>query len=404
MKSATVLLSSAGVLLCSLDAALNVAFPTIAKWFGISALGITILVVLYHIPIATLTLAGGVLGDRLGHRRVFMVGIWLSLLSFPLCALAPTFRVLLGARILQGIGAGLVFGTAPALITLTVPPGEAAPALGFLNMAAGVGMAVSPLISGVLVDFYDWPAAFLFRIPLALVLALWCLPWLPGWEERRESRAAAWTLPPLPSRVILCDVLAFLANAAFFGIYILGPFYLIQVLGYSAALAGVVFMLLPLSTALAGPLSGTLARRVRPAGLIAAGLAVEVAGLYLLGSLRAGSSLPAAAAAFAAAGFGIGAFQVPNMALVMGSLPAEHQGFAGGMISAMRTAGIISGATLAPWLFETRRAVYADAAVATGDPAAFMEAFGETLAASAALAALAFVLSLALYRRRHRPS
>lgn len=163
-------------------------------------------------------------------------------------------------------------------------------------------------------------------------------------------------------------------------------------------------MLLPLSTALAGPVSGALARRVRASGLIAAGLAVQVAGLFLLGSLEAGSSLPAAAAAFAAAGFGIGAFQVPNMALVMGALPEQHQGFAGGMISAMRTLGIISGAALAPWLFETRRAAYAGAAAATSDPAAFMGAFGETLTASAALAALAFVLSLALSRRRHRPS
>lgn len=404
MKSATVLLSAAGALLCSLDAALNVAFPAIARWFGISPLGITALVVLYHIPLASLTIGGGVLGDRLGHRRVFTLGVWLSLLSFPLCALAPTFGVLLGARILQGTGAGLVFGTAPALITLTVPAGAAAPGLGFLNMAAGVGLAVGPLVAGVLVDLYGWPAAFLFRIPLALALALWCLPWLGSRGERDPFRALAWTLPPVPATVVLCDLLAFLANAALFGIYILGPFYLVQVLGYSATLAGFVFMLLPLSTALAGPVSGALARRVRASGLIAAGLAVQVAGLFLLGSLEAGSSLPAAAAAFAAAGFGIGAFQVPNMALVMGALPEQHQGFAGGMISAMRTLGIISGAALAPWLFETRRAAYAGAAATTSDPAAFMGAFGETLTASAALAALAFVLSLALSRRRHRPS
>lgn len=399
MKSATVLLSTAGTLLCSLDAALNVAFPAIARWFGISPLGITALVVLYHIPLASLTI-GGVLGDRLGHRRVFTLGVWLSLLSFPLCALAPTFGVLLGARILQGTGAGLVFGTAPALITLTVPAGAAAPGLGFLNMAAGVGLAVGPLVAGVLVDLYGWPAAFLFRIPLALALALWCLPWLGSRGERHPFRALAWTLPPVPATVVLCDLLAFLANAALFGIYILGPFYLVQVLGYSATLAGFVFMLLPLSTALAGPVSGALARRVRASGLIAVGLAVQVAGLFLLGSLEAASSLPAAAAAFAAASFGIGAFQVPNMALVMGALPEQHQGFAGGMISAMRTLGIISGAALAPWLFETRRAAYAGAAAATSDPAAFMGAFGETLTASAALAALAFVLSLALSRRQ----
>ncbi len=401
MKSATVLLSGAGALLCSLDAALNVAFPAIAQSFGISPLGITVLVILYHIPLASLTLGGGVLGDRLGHRRVFAVGLWLSFLSFPLCALAPTFGVLLGARILQGTGAGLVFGTAPALITLTVPPTEAAPGLGFLNMAAASGLAVGPLVAGALVELYGWPAAFLFRIPLAVVLALWSLAWLRGRGDGRRLGAPTWTLPPVPATVVLGDVLAFLANTAFFGIYILGPFYLVQVLGYSATLAGFVFMLLPLSTAIAGLVSGGLARCLHPATLIAAGLAVEVLGLAFLGSLGAGSSLSATAAAFAATGFGIGAFQVPNMALIMGALPERHQGLAGGMISTMRTLGIISGATLAPWLFETRRAAHAGAPAATaGDPSAFMRAFGETLTVSAVLAALAFVLSLALSRRR----
>lgn len=404
MKSPTVLLSSAGAFLCSLDAALNVAFPAISRWFGVSPLGITALVVLYHIPLASLTIGGGILGDRLGHRRVFTLGVWLSLLAFPLCALAPTFGVLLGARILQGTAAGLVFGTAPALITLSLSGREAAPGLGFLNMAAGVGLAVGPLIAGVLVDLYGWPAAFLFRTPLALALALWCLPWFRSPEERQHSRTVTPTLPPVPATALLCNLLAFLANAALFGIYILGPFYLIQVLRYSATLAGVVFMLLPFSTALAGPVSGALARRVPASALIAAGLALEGAGLFLLGSLEAGSSLPAVAAAFAAAGFGIGAFQVPNMALVMGALPAEHQGFAGGMISAMRTLGIISGATLAPWLFETRRAAHAVASTTTKDSEAFMGAFGETLVASTAMAALTLFLSLTLFRRRHRPS
>ena len=386
----------------SLDSALNVAFPAISTWFRIDASRIGLLIILYHIPLAVLTIGGGMLGDRFGHRRVFAFGLWVSALAFPLCGLAPTYSFLLYARMLQGIGAGLVFGTSPALITLSVPPRYASLGLGFLNFAAGVGLAGAPPLAGVLIDFFGWPSVFLFRIPIALMLGLCTLAWLRGHARMAELQVGVYGFSPVPAPAMICNMLAFLANAAFFVIYILGPYYLVQVLGYSATFAGLVFMLVPLSTALAGPISGSLAHRIDPKSLVAAGLAIEVVGLFLLGSLTETSSLIATAIAFAAAGFGVGTFQVPNVAMVMDALPNRNQGFAGGMISAMRTLGIISGAIFAPWLFETRRAAYSQAAhgtLQTPGPKPFVWAFNDSVAASTAVAALALVLSLTLYFR-----
>ena len=65
-----------------------------------------------------LALLGGVLGDRFGHRRVFACGVWTCAIAFPLCGFAPDYGWLLAARVVQGAGTGMVYGTAPALVTL----------------------------------------------------------------------------------------------------------------------------------------------------------------------------------------------------------------------------------------------------------------------------------------------
>src|SRR5215470_828132 len=109
-------LASFGVFVCSLDSALNVAFPAISEAFGVPPEPVALLIVFYQVPIGILTVLGGLLGDRFGHRHVFAAGVWTSALAFPLCGLAPDFTAFLAARAVQGVGAGLVFGTAPALV------------------------------------------------------------------------------------------------------------------------------------------------------------------------------------------------------------------------------------------------------------------------------------------------
>ena len=187
---AALLLASLGAFLCSLDSALNVAFPAISAAFGVTPGQIALLIVFYHVPIGVLTVIGGLLGDRFGHRRVFACGVWTSALAFPLCGLAPDFTFLLAARAVQGVGTGLVYGTAPALVTLALAPARRAPGLGVLNVAAGAGLAVAPLIAGVLVDAFGWRSVFLFRVPLALVAGVVSLLPLPAPRREEIGRAS----------------------------------------------------------------------------------------------------------------------------------------------------------------------------------------------------------------------
>jgi MFS family permease len=389
--ASAVWLASLGAFVCYLDSALNVAFPAISTAFGVGPDRIALLIVFYHVPIGVLTVLGGLLGDRFGHQRVFACGVWTSALSFPLCGLAPDYAWLLAARAVQGVGAGLVYGTAPALVTLALARDRRAPGLGVLNVAAGAGLAIAPPIAGVLVDAFDWRAVFFFRVPFAVAAGLLALRPLP--TMRRDPWIPS-GVPTVSLRLALYGVLAVLANVAFFSVYVFAPYYLVDVSRYPATLAGAIFMMVPLSTSLAGLAGGWLTRRYRAASLVVAGLAFEAVGLSAIAALDVGSGVLAIVTAFALTGWGLGLFQVPNMALVMRALPDYSQGLAGGMISAMRTVGIVTAATLAPWFFATRQASYAPGG---GAPARlFLAAFSDTFLASAIIAVAGVVLALVL--------
>jgi len=392
--AAAVWLASLGAFVCSLDSALNVAFPAISAAFGVAPGRVALLIVFYHVPIGILTVLGGLLGDRFGHRRVFAAGVWTSALAFPLCGLAPDFGSFLAARAVQGVGAGLVFGTAPALVTLALTRDRRAPGLGVLNVAAGAGLAMAPLLAGVLVDAWGWRAVFLFRVPFALAAGLLALRRLPAMHPE------AWPpsdVPTFSSRLALYDALAVLANAAFFSIYVFAPYYLVDVARYSATVAGAIFMLVPLSTSLGGLAGGWLTRRFPAAGLVVAGLVFEAVGLSAMATLDVVSGALAIMTAFTLTGWGLGLFQIPNMALVMAALPDRSQGLAGGMISAMRTVGIVTTAMLAPWFFAARQASHAPGGGAPGH--VFAAAFADTFLVSAIIAGVGVALALVLLTR-----
>jgi len=132
----------------------------------------------------------------------------------------------------------------------------------------------------------------------------------------------------------------------------------------------------------AAPLAGRFADRVGGRSLVGAGLILEAAGLFLLSRADAVTPTPALAIALLAAGFGLGIFQVPNMATVMAAFGAGHQGAAGGLAFLARTLGIVAGVLALGELFALRRAsVGVDIA------------FGESLVAAAATVGAAGMLA-----------
>src|SRR5712691_11492161 len=112
----------------SLDSMVNIAFPAMAASFGLPPAAMRWVIVCY----ALLSFAGGALGDRIGHRSVFAFGLAGSAVAYAVATAAPTFGWLLTGRVLQGIAGGLVYGTAPAIVTAGADRAGRARRLGFL--------------------------------------------------------------------------------------------------------------------------------------------------------------------------------------------------------------------------------------------------------------------------------
>jgi MFS family permease len=380
-------IAAAGAALVSLDSMVNIAFPAMTAAFAVPPDRMRWVIICYVFTYALTALGGGALADRVGHARVFQVGVALSAVAFALGGLAPTFAAFLGARVVQGFAGGLVYGTAPALITRAAAPGAQGRQLGVLNGAIGFSYGVGPVVAGVLVEAVGWRSIFHLRVPLALVALALALR-LPATRASRAARIVG-VRDLVRGVVVRPGVLAFVGNAGIFSVWLLAPFYLVSVRGLDAGWGGILFMLTPLGTAVAAPLAGRLGDRFGAWPLVVCGLAVEAAGLALLGGAGSDTPLPALGAVLLTAGLGLGVFQVPNMAAAMAAFGPALQGAAGGFIFFARTLGTVFGVATLGQIFAVRH----QAVGAT--------AFNECFVAAALAVAGAAVLA-AIWARRRR--
>jgi len=164
---ATVLGSS----MAALDATVvNVALPTIGKDLHASLAELQWTVTAYTLALAALILLGGSLGDRLGRRRIFLIGvIWFALAS-ALCGFAPTIYVLIAARVLQGVGGALLTPGSLAIIQASFAPDDRPRAVGAWSGLAGVASAIGPVLGGWLVQTAGWQWVFFLNLPLAVAV------------------------------------------------------------------------------------------------------------------------------------------------------------------------------------------------------------------------------------------
>jgi MFS family permease len=381
---------AAGAGVISLDSIINVAFPAMAAAFAEPPERVRWVIVCYVFTYALTAFWGGALADRVGHARVFRAGLALTAVALALGARAPTFDLLLAARVLQGVAGGLVYGTAPGLVTSTAPPQQRGAALGFLNAGIGIGFTIGPLVAGLLVAHLGWRSTFYVRVPIAAAVFAWALLALPAAGGAGTRLVAAGDL--LRRAVLGPGALAFVANGSIFSVWLLAPFYLVLVRGLDATTAGLLFTLTPLGTAVAAPVAGVVADRLGARGPMVAGLGLQALGLLLLSRGGAATGTPLIALALFAAGFGLGVFQVPNMALIMGAFGGAQQGVAGGFAFLARTLGVVSGVLVLAGVFAVRR-----------ETVGLQPAFGEAFRAAAIAVALAGVATLRLRRYTPRP-
>lgn len=378
-----VLLAALGALLVSLDSAINIALPAMAGAFGVGPAAIRWVIICYVLTYALTAFVAGLLADRLGPAPVFTAGLWLSGLAFVGYAVARSYDTVLLLRVAQGLGGGLVYGTAPALVTLFLPRERHGRGLGTMSLGLGIGLGVGPILGGLLLEGFGWTATFLFRAPLFLAVAALAQARLgrigaPAPPSRRIAPEALLRLP-----VLRAALLAFLSNYAQFAVWLLVPFFLVGVLELRPSLGGLVFTLTPLGAALAAPLGGIATDRIGPRWPLACGLLLELAGLLAIGKMTGATPLLLVGIGMGLVGLGVGLFQVPNLAQMMAAFPPPQQGVAGGLAFLGRTLGSAVGVQVTAMLFEARLA-----------QEGFLPAFHAAFLAASVVCALAVVVAL----------
>ena len=431
-----------GTSVVPLDSMVNVAFPAIAGAFGLEVPAIQWLVICYVLTYGSLMLAVGRIGDIFGHARVFRVGLAWSAAAFLLCALAPGYGALLGARVLQGIGAALVIGCGPALAANLFDEGVRARALAAYATAFAASSAVGPLLGGVLVQAFGWEAVYWIRAPIALA-ALLLSRRLPVAAPTRESfdmlgallltaslatlllavnRAPALVSVALGALAFACaagflwqsrrsprpiiDLALFrrpgfaamnlanvLVNFAAFAVMLVGPFYLAHVAGLPAMLLGLVLAMSHGGAMFGAALAGFVVGRLGARRVVMAGAALTATGLLGVSAWGAATPLPLLMAVLAVQGGGTGLFTLAYTDAVTATMRREDRGVAGSLTMLTRTLGVVAAASLLTLLFGASEASLAAAGAAPQE--AFLGAFMRVYL----LAGLLPVLALLLVRR-----
>jgi EmrB/QacA subfamily drug resistance transporter len=407
-----------GSALAGIDATVvNVALPAVGEDLDAGFTGLQWVVTGYGLALAALILLGGVLGDRFGRRRVFVVGVvWFALASL-LCGVAPSIEVLVAARVLQGVGGALLTPGSLALLQSTFDGEDRARAIGAWSGLGGVATAAGPFLGGWLVDVASWRWVFLLNLPLAALVVWIAVRHVPesrdpaaegridaagsalgvavlaattyaliGAGEQGASPAVllaggaglvalvAFVLverrvahPVLPFAAFrdpqfsAANAVTFLAYGGLGGILFLLVVQLQVVSGASALVAGTALLPVTLLMLLLSSRSGALAARIGPRTQMAVGPAVAGLGVLLL--LRVGpdaSYVVDVLPGVVVLGLGLATMVAPLTATALAAAPPEHAGMASGVNNAVaRTAGLVAVALL-PALAGLQGRVYED--------------------------------------------
>jgi len=176
------------LLLVSLDTTIvNVALPSIHRDLHASLSELQWTLDAYTLVIAALLMLAGSTADRVGRRRVFQVGLVVFTAGSALCAVAPSLGFLVGARVLQAVGASMLNPVAMSIIrNVFEDPRERAQAVGLWGAVVGIATALGPVLGGVLVDGPGWRYVFLVNVPIGLIAVVLTRLYVP---ESRAPRA-----------------------------------------------------------------------------------------------------------------------------------------------------------------------------------------------------------------------
>ena len=420
----------------------NVALPKISVALHAGTGDLQWIVDAYSLALAGVMLPAGLIGDRLGRRRVMLAGLALFLAGSLGCALAVSAGELIAARALMGVSAAIVFPLSLAVVSASFDDEERPRAIGILTAAIAIGLPLGPVVGGVLLQHFAWSSVFWINVPavgLALAAAAVLLPesrnpeappldavgallataavvslvWgIIDGPERGWTAPATWGMlaasvllmagfalrerrarHPLVDPVLFRDrrftwgtVASVDVSVALYAILFILPQYLQSALGDDPISAGLRLLPLMAGLLVAGGAAGPWTRAVGPKVAVAAGLTFLAGGLAVLSQVHLSGGYAVMAVGLALCGVGVGVAMTAAMDAVMAAAGGDEAGAGASVNSTLRQIG---GALAVAGLGGVLSAGYAGALrpALTGLPAAQAAAARGSIAQAAQLAA-----------------
>ena len=406
-----------------------IALPTITRSLNASAFEALWVLMGYILMTAVLLLAFGRLADMYGKVRLYNLGFAVFTIGSGLCSLSINGGMLVFFRLVQGVGAALIWANNAAILTDAFPPNERGRAIG-VNLVAGIsGSVIGLILGGILTVALGWQSIFWINLPIGAFATFWAYKKLRELGTVRHERIdlpgnilfaggltsflvgltlgalSGYTLVDvammgagllmiggfayveLHSRTPLMDLTLFkiraftagilsnfLASIARSGVSLVLTIFFQGALLYDAFRAGVALIPFAVAFVSLGPLSGYLSDKYGPRGFTTAGLSISTVGLVGLSFIPANVSYSVLALYMVLVGAGGGMFVAPNMSSIMSSAPVTRRGVASGMSATLVTTGAllslsISFAVLATSIpLDVLQAVFAGIPVPSGAP------------------------------------
>ncbi len=390
-----------GLFMAILDASIvNIAIPAIQRDFSTDIDTVTWVMNSYNLVFAVLLIPAGRMADRLGRKRLFMVGIAGFALSSLGAGLSNQIETLIAWRAVQAVGAAIMVPVSLAIVTLAFPPHQRGLALGVWGGMAGVAGAVGPTLGGILTEYAGWEWVFLLNVPVGAVALPAVLATVP--ESRDPEAARSLDLPgtaaisvslfsltlalirgeevgwssafiagmfatsavfgvlfvlveanvphPIVDLRILRDKAFSAANVTilmfglgFFGALFLVVQYLTVVEGYSTLESAFALTPFPACLLVTGPVAGRLTDKIGPRGVAMAGVLVFGTALLMLSRLDGDVPYPHIAWRLVIAGLGAGLTFAPLTTAAMGSVAGGRAGVGAGVFNTARQVGFTVG-------------------------------------------------------------
>jgi EmrB/QacA subfamily drug resistance transporter len=426
----------------------SVAIPTIQRNLHLSIAGLEWVVSSYILVFASLLLAGGKLADMYGRRRLVLIGLSVFTLASLAAGLAGNGTELIGARLVQGLGAALVVPTTLAIIMATFDNAkERTRAIGTWTAIGAMALAFGPLIGGFISQHLHWGWIFFINVPIGVITAAIAIPAMR--ESRDDSAVRTLDVPGLVSSALAMFALTYalieghdkgwtsalimtafgvaaVAAAAFvliesratnpmvatslfrsrvfgggtmvmmlwafgiLGIYFFTSIYLQTILGFSPTKAGLAFVPMALALAVFASLAPQVSGRISAHRTVALGMAIMAAGLYLVSRLGGGATLAGLMPGFLMFGAGAGLMNVPLTNVVLHSMPPERSGVASALLNASRELAGLLGITVIGAVLRSREGgALHHGATAAG---AFLDGYHDGLLVTVALLAFGAIV------------